>query len=74
MNPMNTFALMVSYWRLQFSAAEMWIAWWSVAWRELNRPGLSGERSPSRPSLAIMYRETMQDTFESADDTTRGGS
>ncbi len=44
MNPINLFALAASYWRLQFSAVEMWIAWWSVAWQELHRPGVSGGR------------------------------
>ena len=64
MNPMNTVAFMVSCWRLQLSAAEMWMAWWSVAWQVLNRPGSAREEDLSRPSLAVMYRETMQDTYD----------
>lgn len=64
MNPMNAVALMARYWKLQLSAAEMWIAWWSGAWQELNRPGLAREKNLSRPSLATMYRETMQDTYD----------
>ncbi len=70
MIPVNAVSLVLSYWRWQLSATELYLAWWRAYSCELWRTGDARLRGSPGPGLAAMYRETMQDTFDSDEEQT----